>query len=375
MGNARTGKSEISGKNENGELGAQKPAKGAGGNIPAGSGKGLAREAAAPGKNSGPQWSSEVPPKAAFINRGNTPSLSNASPSNLPAQATVTESSAEIPGGKAVSAGEFFRQAAADMGFPQDVLSVTILAFARFFSLSPGSALVGTLRRELLASGKASSPQAAGEKADLEAEALGTIAALDKGVSLSPEALAHYARFFTYPVFTEDGDDEESPGGESPPAAEEIQAIAEEQTRKDTILDFLNSLPGKNGQYWTVFPFKIKVRGTEIKVFIRILNKGLLTSGEGGYIIADMAAPKRQWRCFLEKNAGKFRADMRIFPGLPPRALKLLRKEAERFLKEGAGLPGGFRGFDEILVRNGEGVSSWVDDLCAEALPSVNEEV
>ena len=360
MGKPRTDTSEIRGKNESGLV---------------------ARGTAAPKRNSGTDRTagSGFPQKTTFIKRENNPSLLNLSPSDLSPKAPVAENPGEIPAEKTVFAGELFKQIAANLGFPQDFLSITLLAFSRFFSLSPGE-LMGTLRRELLASGKASSPGAAREKAALEAEALGMVAALDKCVSLSPEALASYARFFMPPLFAGDGDGEKAattPDGdeEPPPSAEELRAIAEEQAQEDTLLNFLNTLPGKNGQYWTVFPFKIKVRGTELKVFIRILKRELFSAAGGEHLIADIAGPKRQWRCFLEKKAGKFRADIRVYPALSPRNLKSLKKEAERFFGEGAALPGKSGGFEEIVVQNGKEVPSWVEDLCTESLPSINKEV
>ena len=373
-------------RNNSGEIGTR-PAEGAVRNGPAGSVK-----ASGSGKNSGAgNPAAAFPKKAVFSGRENSPTVSNLSQLNsFPHNAA--SGSVESSGGKTVFAREVFRQFAASLGFPQDALSITLLAFCRFFSLSPNSMMMGTLRRELLASGKASSPGTAGEKAALEAEALGIVAALDKGVVLSPEALVRYARCFGSPEesagFWQGGGAPPDDGGDDPPertpdrapereeipGLEELRAIAEEQIKKDKLLGLLNSLPGKNGQYWTVFPFKITVKGTELKVFIRLLKRELFCAGEDEYVIADIAGPKRQWRCFLGKNDGKMRADIRVYPGLSPGALKSLRKEAERFLGETGSLHY-FRGFEEILVRNGEEVSSWVEDLCAESLPSVNKEV
>ena len=333
-------------------------------------------------------------------------------PSKIPSPASVAlsgrsrvaaippEKTAVTPGGQTVFAREIFKQTAAALGFPKDSLSIALLAFARFFSLSPDSSLLGMLRRETIASLKTSSPAGAKEKAVLEAEALAAVIAKDKGVILSPDALERYARFLMPPQadappcgeseFAETGEGqdnkEEREKDETPdrdkrssreevPAAEELQAIAGEQAKQDSLFDFLNSLPGKNGHYWMVFPFKIKVRGTELTVYLRILKKESVSSGEDGHLMADISAPKRQWRCFLKKTAGKLRADIRVYPECRPRELNHLLKEAKRCFGKGSGLTGDSGGFDEISVKNGEELPSWAEDLCGELLPSIDKEV
>ena len=167
------------------------------------------------------------------------------------------------------------------------------------------------------------------------------------------------------------------------PEAEEIRAIAEEQAGKEDLLEYLNFLPGKNGQYWMVFPFKIRIRGTELTVFIRILKREQLYSGgqsssrffsgDGEQIIADIASPKRQWRFFLGKTKGEFRADIRVFPAVHEKTLKVIEKKAKKFLGEGSFMNS--KGFTEIAVQNGEEFPSWAEDLCSESLPSFNKEV
>jgi len=280
-----------------------------------------------------------------------------------------------VPTGKTTSAKELFIKTAANLGFPKDALSVTLLAFARYFSISLSPALLKTLRREILASGKSSSPETASEKATLEADALSALIADDKGVILSTEALKNYARFLSFPEENtiqpyerRDQDREENP------SAEELRILIEEQGQNDDTLSFLNNLPGKNGQRWLVFPFSVRVKGIELKVFIRLLRKEPASLGDNEEIIVDISGPNRQWRCFLKKADEKFLADIRVYPQQRPRALKLLQNEAEKMLKKAEGLFGDFKGFDEVLVRNGE-TASWAEDLCAESLPYIDEEI
>ena len=316
-------------------------------------------------------------------------------PASAPFRAETTGHS--IPRGQTVLAGDFFKQTAASLGFPKDPLSITLLAFARFFSLPLNHSLIGNLRREVLESQKTSSPMTPQEKAVMEAEALARVLSTDKGVILSPEALEQYSRFLVPPVFQEGekGRDnsmpfsrekeDDTPDREELPDPEKVEAIARENTDNDRLLRYLNTIPGKNGQHWVVFPFNIMIRGTELSVFIRILKRDQLfpgergsvrsplLSGEGEHVIADVASPKRQWRFFLGKTKGKLRADIRVFPAVHRKTLALIEKEAGKFLGERTF--GNFRGFKEIVVQNGGEIPSWADDLCSESLLSVNEEV
>ena len=281
-----------------------------------------------------------------------------------------------------VPARVFFREAAASMGFPKDSLSVALFAFMRFFSITPGQSLVATLRREILTLLKTSSPENPKEKAALEAKVLALVSALDKGVTLLPETLERYSHYFVFPSFesetpSERGDEKSR---DELPDPEEIKAIAGEEAQKDELLDFLNTFRGKNGQNWMVFPFNITVRGTELRVFIRIIKSGHSSASGGtapaedGQLIADIAGPKRQWRCLVKRIDGRFRADIQVYPGYSKTALKSLQKKAERFLGKSV-LPWNFGDFEEIRVKNGDEAPSWVEDLCSEFLPSINKSI
>ena len=273
-------------------------------------------------------------------------------------------------------ARELFKQTAATLGLPKDNLSLALLVFMRYFSLPLEGTLITRLRREILASGKASSPETSKESSALEAEALAAVIAEDKGVRLSPEALQRYAAYLVPPVFTGHGGREENPHNrEELPTPDELLAIAEgEEGQEDGFLDLLNSIPGKNGQFWMVFPFTITIKGTELRVFVRILKREYIFPGEGDQLIADISGPKRQWRCFLKRNGGKYRADIRVFPECSPRSLRLLQKEFERFLSKGSSLLGNLE-FQEILVQNGNEIPSWLEDLSVECLPSENKDI
>ena len=91
---------------------------------------------------------------------------------------------------------------------------------------------------------------------------------------------------------------------------------------------------------------------------------------ESDCLIADFIGQKRRWRCFLKKNGGKLRADIRVYPGYSPKALKVMAKEAERFLKGANDLS-----IEDIVLKNGEEAVSWAEELCEEPLPFINEKV
>ena len=314
--------------------------------------------------------SSGKPPDSiepAFLNQKN---LSTPKPvlNQVPMDPLPEKPAESVPGGKMLTAGELLKESAANMGLPKDFLSAGLLALARFFSLSINPQLIRALRREILASGKSSSPESLSDKAALEAEILARLSAEDKGVVLSSEALEHYCAFFGSPG----GEKEEPQEQEEDPAADELKAISEKQAQNDRLLDYMNSIPGKNGQYWVMIPFSIKVRGIELKVFIRLLKK----EGEKeAFLIADISGPSRQWRCFLKEANGKLRADIRVYPKYSDLALISLQKEAAAFLNNGSALFG--NSTDEVLVKNGDSVFSWIDDLYNESTSraSINEEV
>ena len=328
---------------------------------------------------------------------------SNAIPPELPGKTAVSQGGR---GEQNVQAGKLFMDAAASLGFPKDALSVALLVFTRFFSLSADKALIGNLRREILDQVKTSSPGTAEEKAALEARVMAAVIAADKGVFLSPAALERYARFLmptafmpttSKPTVSEEKEapspktaaanqDSREKSQEKIPEAEELKAIAETQTQDDGLLDCFNRLPGKNGQNWLVFPFNINIKGIELKVLLRILISehasvpGVLSATEDGQMIADIAGPKGQWRCYVKQAAGKLRLDIQVHPEQSRMALTRLRKQAEKFLGKGGGFPWpvktkDFSGFEEIIVRNGDRIPLWTEDLLLEYLPFLDEEV
>ncbi|MDR1863217.1 MAG: hypothetical protein LBQ67_04765 [Treponema sp.] len=276
---------------------------------------------------------------------------------------------------------ELYKQSAALLGLPQDTLSFTLISAIRYFSLSPDTALLSRLRGELLASGAASAPKNSRDKAALEAKALAAAAAADKGLRLSPEALEEYAAAMEPGAWFSGGGgrqgqpEDGKPSREATPDGEELEELCLKGIRKkdgeEGLLAWLNRLPGRDGQGWAVFPFKIKVGGIELKVSVRLLIKKhpLFVPGESGgqgRLIVDIQGAARGWRFILDRSGGgKSVLDITVYPG-QERDIKALEKEAEKFF----GGPG-----TEIRVRKSDEAPFLADQRYQEVLLSVNEEV
>jgi hypothetical protein len=261
-------------------------------------------------------------------------------------------------------------QLASSLGLPQDNLTFTLLTFARVFSLPLESMHIADLRKDILAF-TPSSPKTDREKARAEVFSLASTAAASKGLKLGQEALAELAAAYSP---EDDGKgqarhEEKGYPGEpqaQPPNPAELREAFDKFSESDGLLGLMNRIYKENGQNWVVWPFKMSVRGTELRVFVRILieepNPG------SGLLMADITGPKRHWRFFLEKpHEGKFRARIGLSPGLEPGGLKALERDAAKAL-------GSFLGIEpDLQVLNGE--ISLADFLGCEALPSINKEV
>jgi hypothetical protein len=251
-------------------------------------------------------------PAAAPVNLSKTPPLKKAEDGGLEAAAS-NRLKAPIP---------------AQAGILKDRLSVSILSFARFFSLPLDGGLAAKIRRMALQAkqpketgpeqpgrrpaeprseaGKHGAGRAAPENQVSrgvlsqnfrEALSLAALAAEHKGVELSPRALAEYAAALD-PAESADPDagggpeggaDRESGGGSGAeagtgeggrPEAEAggfrgnpagLKLKIQETMKKSPLLTLLNSIPGKDGRRWIVLPFSFSSKGILYKVSMRIL--------------------------------------------------------------------------------------------------------
>jgi hypothetical protein len=299
----------------------------------------------------------------------------------VPASATVPAASSPLAGNevfKAVptplSGAEVFKAAAAALGLPQDALSNALLAFTRFFSINPETALLANLRKEVLSSGS-SSPKTAKERAAMESRALAVSAAFDKGVALSRECLDEYA---AVPGGSDSSEHKKRDDGsfnkKDDPNAEELKKSFKRSGQNEGeghFLDLLNRIPGKNGQHWIVWPFNYGAGGTELSVLVRILIKepiSLKKPINRGWIIADIAGPQRKWHFVLDRSGPeKLEVNLFIYPGFE-RGLEHLQREIEKTLKNLAPET-------ECHIWNDKEAPSLIAELGTETLPSINEEV
>jgi hypothetical protein len=319
----------------------------------------------------GQQWA--VPVKEAFLQGQPAGSSRDAFPvqSSLPVSLALSNLTGS-PGDFSV---EVFKQAALTLGLPQDILSFTLIAFTRLFSLSADSGLLGGLRREVLA-GAVSAPKNNTEKTKTETRALAATAAAAKGLSLSPEALEKYAGLLgaEYGDGRKDGqgaeaDDGSLESGTDGPNAGELRRLFDEFMEtggKDQILPFLNRIPAKDGRHWVFWPFNIRIGGVDLRVSVRILKREEITvPDDTARLIADITGPQRRWRFIVDSHEDGLKTVIQVYPAHRLERLKALQREAEKaFSGFSAGI-GVENGGDEFLP------GLYFPD---EVFPAVNEE-
>jgi hypothetical protein len=153
--------------------------------------------------------------------------------------------------------------------------------------------LISRLRREVLPL-----------KAPREAAALAAAAAADKGLELSPQALEDYAAARAPGPPREDPSDGSQDGREHPgaPNPEELKKYPEQIDAKKPLLALLNSIPGKTGKHWIVYPFQFSSGDLRFRVSLRLLSGD--ETGKGTVRAAvDIAGGARRWLFILNHPA------------------------------------------------------------------------
>jgi hypothetical protein len=274
------------------------------------------------------------------------------------------------------------------LGLPRDGLSVSLIGFARGFSLPLEPALLARLRKEALAL------KARHGGGSTESAALAAAAAAGKGVRLSGEALEQYARAID-PEYTageqdprEDGEGQ-SPDGEDVPfgerggdtredrrdsaggeeSARQIREILEKALKQirqnggpkmgpedESPAGFLNRLPGRDGNFWMVFPFKInsKKLAIHLSIWILLLNEVYNKKGSAGQtagspvggITINAVGKERRW-VFSIKKPGGSGARTRVF--VSPPCGDAVQRRTEEEIREVLGEFGG-----EVTLESGE---------------------
>jgi hypothetical protein len=199
---------------------------------------------------------------------------------------------------------------------PADRLSVSIVTFARFFSLPLKPDLMAAIRRQAIA--QTPMPQttpadsaAAGKRVTL---ALSAAAAESKGVELNLKGLEAYAGAIDpdwdeKDPFSGRHGSRQGSGGRDPHEKQhndqekesadekagvlqgpELKKLALESAEKDPLLAILNRMPGKNGRRWVVLPFDYSSNGRDFRVTLRIMLEGENPAGnQAGSMILDIA--------------------------------------------------------------------------------------
>ncbi|GHV04343.1 hypothetical protein FACS189485_09530 [Spirochaetia bacterium] len=285
------------------------------------------------------------------------------------------------------------------LGLPQDKLSASIIAFVRYFSLPLNPALLAKIRRQSLGAeagnalpahspgkGQTQAAEARSPQSDLrilrvrEALSLAAAAAEDKGVELSRDGLADYARSLSEPLTLDPdqgrsaGDgrgggspDKERKRDENPGDTESLRNKILRAEDQNPLLKLMNRLPGKNGQRWMVFPFSFEDRGRSFAVTLRIL---LTPEGAAERMALDAVSENRRW-LFIADNPpnGRLQITGSFWPGGSSSESGLLRR-MEKELADFLGMEA-----EQVHLRNDEEFPLFASDSRAEALLSVNEEV
>ena len=275
---------------------------------------------------------------------------------------------------------EELAQLVRSLNLPTDALSSALVAFARYFSLSLDPVLLTKLRREALSL-----------KTPRESAALAAAAAAGKGAALSPEALEWYAAAIDPNARREpeggqgrEGFDRRGRGSESSGEDEagdepvpdslsgklDVEALRKIQykiDRNEPLLNILNSIPGKDGERWMVYPFQVSAGGKRFRVSVRV-RVGIRR--EDTRLAVDVAGEDRRWLFVVnqpvcpQRDAGiPAETQVSLWPPPEPREREVLERE----IREVLGPLGG-----RVILRDGEPfLAEWRN----EALSSIDEEV
>ena len=282
--------------------------------------------------------------KSSYISKKNTENTGNAvrGSANLTAAATKPVPSPARP---AALPGANLTNLLSALKLPQDNLSRSIIAFARFFSLPLEPEFLNSLRKDVLSlTGKGT--------AFREAAVLGSSAAADKGLKLDKKVLGEYAAAIEGSIksFTgksteepeinrqihdrEDGGQQNQDTSQNPEGGGSSSQNGHRKDngrQKDTtggslkhqvteilnekpLLDLINRIPGKKG-HWIVIPFSFNQFDFELNVSLRILlHENDISSAESVIVerlTADInvrnttalteAENQRRWFISLEK--------------------------------------------------------------------------
>jgi hypothetical protein len=213
---------------------------------------------------------------------------------------------------------------------PADKLSASIITFAKFFSLPLKPEIMAAIRRQSLAqpSGETiqdeSLKQTAAESKDQvtakyrDALSMSAAAAESKGVELNPKGLEAFAEAVDPELRDRQNNGRQNRGKQNKNQNEQkedntdvkpvnvnassLEKMASEYFEKDTLLDLLNKLPGKDGRRWVVVPLNFSHNGKEYHVSLKIFLEMPLSdcSGLMALDVAEEGSPESRMSFVLE---------------------------------------------------------------------------
>ncbi|MDR3130845.1 MAG: hypothetical protein LBU18_04795 [Treponema sp.] len=262
------------------------------------------------------------------------------------------------------------------LNLPLDALSSAFISFALHFSLPLDPVLLARLRRGVLSLPKFR-----------ESSAMAAAAAAGKGLELSPEALERYTAAID-PDARRKQNNEDSPGGGSESSGEDkyfrfsfsgipdaggLRKIRDTVDKNEPLLSILNSIPGKDGEHWLVYPFQIEAGGKRFLISVRIADGN---GKEDVTLAVDAAGEDRRWLFVMKRpvhpqrrgpepsDAAPLKETMvSLWPPPGLRERKILEKEIFDALGEAGG---------RVILRDNE---SLLMEFRDEALPAINEEI
>lgn len=279
------------------------------------------------------------------------------------------------------------------LGLPQDALSSSLISFFKFFSLPLDAQIFQQIRREVLASKSFDLHKPLkGKTAD--STALAASAAFNKGVNLSEEALHEYAAAIDPAEHRAEHQNEhrgahEDHGGmsfhqsaqekhqghqqkrnteeQNTPQPEDIKNVMNEIDAGDTLLRYLNKIPGKNGQKWIVLPFHFMSGAADFGVTLRILlNTGTDMHHAVERFAVDVLANEHRWFFLISKEKDdSYKGQIAVNPNLRKQEQSDLLNELQEVL-------GKF--VSELSFIDDENVVSFFMDSRNDTIISVDEE-
>jgi len=247
-------------------------------------------------------------------------------------------------------------------GLPNDKLSASIVAFARFFSLPLKPQMLAAIRRQTFSPQSTPASQqtsvttedaSATAAKTREALSLSAAAAESKGVELNPKALQVYAEAVD-PEWEknqnqnnqkkrqrnkEQNEKEKTKSISSktiPVSASSLEKIALQSARINPLLDILNRLPAKHGQRWIVLPFDFPQDDPDLKVSMRILfdDEAVNSAVCMALDIVENAGDGRRWSFMLEyANEKPVSLTCCLRPDIAPNAQSRLLRELSSLLE------------------------------------------